>query len=1674
MGRNRARSTRYVRFPFSLPYGLQHVFLTLYPLVGKHDGVVKGERYFQTKPNHAVFTKYGQTNAVGGSAPAAGAKKAPAASSSSSASAKKSVSKIGSGIPTKPMSNPASSQVSSSTNSAAPTPPNEPEELEEDVPSTLAEASIESSTSTTPAPSVQSSIPSSPAPPQEEDFESPVAPAVEEIAPEIEQKVEEDVPVAAETPVSEESEPAVIEEKVEEVEEPLVKEDEQDLLSSSPAPAVETVEPVEIDSSPIIPTVVDEEPAVIVEDSAPAAEEIAPREQTPPPASPEPVEDVVVPVEPVDPSPAPETSDTIEKQEEEEPESPITPEPEPEEEQVEPVREPTPPPAVTTPEPAVVAPTPVRKVIPKSTSASPAPSNGTPTTKKTTSSTAPSPSSKIPSTKPSSSSTTSTPSKKTTTSTTSTPTKKTATSSTTSTPSRVGVGSISAATANAADDDDGPSAYEMEMKLKDLEKQLAKAKSDLETAKNESSELESANARLQNQLSILQEGSKTIMAQQEAGGAAREAAEAELKAQLRDIKSKLENSSEKAIELEKRNKELEQQVASVSKSNVDAIANAVQKATAELTTTLNKLKAETEEKIDTLTTDLEMAAMDKEIAEEERDTLVREIEALKMQNELLESSKTQNEEADAARRASLGPSAQTGDGEGPSDILSSPEYVALNTQHERLKEALVKLKDLAVEEKQQHEKAQREMENLNTRVIPSLEDKLMKAQEQNVDYEEQIEILKANIDDAAELQERYSELFEKKLDIEEDNKKLKSALKELEDIRELSDQLEEEQQAAESRLKAELYAKQVEVLDRETALKNAKEAMDAQNAMIDRLQGLLAEQRTATATAEKKLSSALKNAKNRRRRMPIDLEEGEMPASADDEYYGDQLLEDDDDVGEEDGELYEENANNGISKSSSTASVRSLQQKESELQVILQKQAAKAATQDVINKLRDLDRAQAIEQSALYQQYVPEQFIRVDSEAIKCLLLAKRLVEKSVIVVHYLSEQYHLDRFERSAVVQEDASALTPLTTTDELAYFAWRLAAIVTRMGTNAAIFAESFKTADADTFVKFARFHSELSPCEKKMDHLITLLQKEELTVSYSLTDFETLLDGIEPIVSSQCKLTALSACEHYTRLGRDLVYASRACFFEVSALKSTLNQLEQSLGVTNLVASIDLISLTIVKYLVDGSRKLRRNAEGRPALTYIGSTLSELRSAVRLAQTLHSVFANLRQKVISAGDRVDEPILEELRDTVVEQYMQIVEECMQQLPPTDATSGRLTKHYDTYVTAALRLLFTLDEDIARGAHDGAGNEANTKPSERIISGVAVSHVSQLASRSAVLLEEVAAAAGLKGELSSLQKELRERETTLGYKAKEIEDLEFRLKKQDHRLQVLEKVETDAKEELASHQKNYASQIMNLETSNRELLEQVDALQIESREAKSDAQKQTTRNAELEEKLALTLHKQQHSISLDAATTQISSLRATVKYLKEKVARLRSAESQKLLETKLPPLPVITAPFKLPVATSNDENVDSQVESATIADISAPSVTTQAQEQQNKIAKLLESAYHLSTSPSVVDLTRTDNSPSNQLESHLFETLRLKAALLEASRQTVQGLAEVSHAYTPSHFSSFPTTSFVSNINSTARGPIKLGKLSIPGTSAFPSVPKTLQVTSSDLCSIHSLLVK
>lgn len=143
----------------------------------------------------------------------------------------------------------------------------------------------------------------------------------------------------------------------------------------------------------------------------------------------------------------------------------------------------------------------------------------------------------------------------------------------------------------------------------------------------------------------------------------------------------------------------------------------------------------------------------------------------------------------------------------------------LVAQNERLKEALMKLKDISLSEKQEQERHVQILEK-ELEVIPSLKGNdisyyrylsnktflgdIADLAEKLDTKEKQIEALKSDLDELKDLQDKFEELFDKHMNLQEENKELKSTIEELEQLRELADEVEESQAANEKKLRSEL------------------------------------------------------------------------------------------------------------------------------------------------------------------------------------------------------------------------------------------------------------------------------------------------------------------------------------------------------------------------------------------------------------------------------------------------------------------------------------------------------------------------------------------------------------------------------------------------------------------------------------------------------------------------------------------------------------------------------------------------------------------------------------------------------------------------------------------------------------------------------------------------------
>ncbi|XP_029450581.1 dynactin subunit 1-like isoform X2 [Rhinatrema bivittatum] len=294
--------------------------------------------------------------------------------------------------------------------------------------------------------------------------------------------------------------------------------------------------------------------------------------------------------------------------------------------------------------------------------------------------------------------------------------------------------------------------------------------------------------------------------------------EESLRAQVKDLEEKLETLKIKRNEDKAKLKELEKY--KIQLEQLQEWKSKIQEQQADLQRQLKDAKKEAkealegkerymEEMADTADA-IEMATLDKEMAEERSESLQQEIESLKEKVEELtmdlEIVKHEIEE------------------KGSDGAASSYQVKQLEEQNARLKEALVRMRDLSTSEKQEHIRVQKHMEKKNNE-LESLHQQKVKLQEEVNQAERTIDELKEQVDAALGAEEMVETLTERNLDLEAKVRELHETVSDLESINEMNDELQENARETELELREQLDMAGVRVREAEKRVEAAQETV---------------------------------------------------------------------------------------------------------------------------------------------------------------------------------------------------------------------------------------------------------------------------------------------------------------------------------------------------------------------------------------------------------------------------------------------------------------------------------------------------------------------------------------------------------------------------------------------------------------------------------------------------------------------------------------------------------------------------------------------------------------------------------------------------------------------------------------------------------------------------------
>ncbi|CAI9570716.1 unnamed protein product [Staurois parvus] len=293
--------------------------------------------------------------------------------------------------------------------------------------------------------------------------------------------------------------------------------------------------------------------------------------------------------------------------------------------------------------------------------------------------------------------------------------------------------------------------------------------------------------------------------------------EENLRAQVKDLEEKLETLKMKRAEDKAKLKELEKSKLQLEqlqewKSKIQEQQADLQKQLKEAKKAKEALEAKErymEEMADTADA-IEMATLDKEMAEERAESLQQEVETMKEKVEELtmdlEILKHEIEE------------------KGSDGAASSYQVKQLEEQNGRLKEALVRMRDLSASEKQEHVKVQKHLEKKNTE-LDTLRQQKEKMQEEVSHMEKTIDELKEQVDAALGAEEMVETLAERNLDLEERVRELRETVTDLEAINEMNDELQENARETELELREHLDMANARVREAEKRVEAAQETV---------------------------------------------------------------------------------------------------------------------------------------------------------------------------------------------------------------------------------------------------------------------------------------------------------------------------------------------------------------------------------------------------------------------------------------------------------------------------------------------------------------------------------------------------------------------------------------------------------------------------------------------------------------------------------------------------------------------------------------------------------------------------------------------------------------------------------------------------------------------------------
>ena len=260
-------------------------------------------------------------------------------------------------------------------------------------------------------------------------------------------------------------------------------------------------------------------------------------------------------------------------------------------------------------------------------------------------------------------------------------------------------------------------------------------------------------------------------------------------------------------------------------------------------------------------TAVEMATLDREMAEEASEAYKIELEALRQKNEELELEVEVLREENSELGNEMSPEERTSHG-----------WLQMERSNERLREALIRLRDLSQENEAELKSHVQELEK-DVQALGGLQERYDSTKEKLEQSESVVEDLRQQLETALGAEEMIEELTERNMTLTQNIDELKLVIEDLESLKELNDELEINHVEAEKQLQDEIDYREATNLEQlrkaagqEETIQDLEYTVTRFRELVTNLQGDLEDMR-----ASQQISETQANELNNRSRAMMDL-----------------------------------------------------------------------------------------------------------------------------------------------------------------------------------------------------------------------------------------------------------------------------------------------------------------------------------------------------------------------------------------------------------------------------------------------------------------------------------------------------------------------------------------------------------------------------------------------------------------------------------------------------------------------------------------------------------------------------------------------------------------------------------------------------------------------------------